>query len=276
MLSDSTPLIVASGERPDQDYVRQYSADFVSRWDELIDWNKRAESEGAFFTDLLLRTGACRVFDASTGSGFHAVQLRRAGFDVTACDGSPTMVRRAKANFASRGLDIPIICQDWRDLDPQRLGAFDAVLCLGSSLCHLFQQSERVEVLQRFGQLLRPGGMLLIDQRNFQAILAGYFSSSGRYDYCGKTASVTLGELSPSLCEFVYTFADGVRHSLSVFPILPGVLREELALAGFVVDSSYGDFKRVYDPLRADFIIHQATAAGGLNQEGGVHERSGP
>lgn len=37
MLSDSTPLIVASGERPDQDYVRQYSADFVSRWDELID-----------------------------------------------------------------------------------------------------------------------------------------------------------------------------------------------------------------------------------------------
>jgi len=70
---------------------------------------------------------------------------------------------------------------------------------------------------------------------------------------------VTLGELSPSLCEFVYTFADGACYRLRVFPILPTELREELVLAGFFVDRSVGDFKRVYDPLSADFIIHQAT-----------------
>lgn len=259
MLPNSVASPASSVEGGDQDYAQQYHAEFVSRWDELIDWDKRAQGEGQFFTDLLLRVGACRVFDASTGSGFHAVQMRRAGFDVVACDGSPAMVRRAKANFTSRGLDIPIICHDWRDLSPELLGTFDAVLCLGSSFCHLFEENQRIEVLRRFRQLLKPGGVLLIDQRNFQAILAGHFSSSGRYYYCGKTAIVTLGELSPSLCEFVYTFADGACYRLRVFPILPGQLREELAAAGFAVTRSLGDFKCVYDPLRADFIIHQAT-----------------
>ncbi|MFK3969191.1 class I SAM-dependent methyltransferase [Pseudomonas sp. NPDC087358] len=249
-----------SPDPADQDYAAQYCNDFVSRWDELIDWDKRAAGEGQFFTDLLLRAGVCRLFDAATGSGFHAVQLRKAGFNVTACDGSPTMVTRAKANFAIRGLDIPVVCRDWRDLDPRQLGTFDAVLCLGSSLCHVFDERERIEVLKRFRSLLRPGGLLLLDQRNFQAILHGNFSSSGRYYYCGKTASVTLGELNDSLCEFVYTFADGARYRLRVFPVLPGKLRGEMESAGFVAQKSFGDFKSVYDPLRADFIIHQAQA----------------
>jgi glycine/sarcosine N-methyltransferase len=259
---------VRSAESPDlnvsgqaggcPDYVEQYNADFVSRWDELIDWNKRADGEGQFFSDVLLHAGACRILDVSCGSGFHSVQLRRAGFDVTACDGSPTMVRQAKANFASRGLDIPILCRDWRTLDPRWLGTFDAVLCLGSSLCHVFEEAERIAVLRRFRRLLNPGGVLLVDQRNFQAILAGQFSSSGRYYYCGKTAKVTLGELHESLCEFVYTFADGACYRLRVFPILPATLRGEMIEAGFVVKQSYGDFKPVYDPMSADFIIHQA------------------
>lgn len=226
----------------------------------MIDWDKRAAGEGDFFAQALLRAGACRIFDASSGSGFHAVQLRKAGFDVTACDGSQTMVERAKANFAREKLDIPIICRDWRAFDPERMGTFDAVLCLGSSLCHVFDQEERIDVLKRFRGLLKPGGLLLIDQRNFQAILEGRFTSSGRYYYCGKTAKVTLGEVTPALCEFVYTFADGARYQLRVCPILPSTLRQELAAAGFQVGQSFGDFKYLYDPLRADFIIHLATA----------------
>lgn len=260
MLSSSLLSSIDPLPHPDADYARQYCSDFVRRWDELIDWDKRAAGEGAFFTDLLLHAGACRIFDASTGSGFHAVQLRRAGFDVTACDGSPTMVERARANFASRNLDIPVLCRDWRRLDHRQLGTFDAVLCLGSSLCHLFDSHERVEVLKRFRGLLRPGGLLLVDQRNFHAILEGHFTSSGRYYYCGKSAKVSIGELNSSLCEFIYTFADGASYRLRVFPIMPARLRSEMQLAGFEVGKSFGDFKSIYDPMRADFILHQGFA----------------
>jgi glycine/sarcosine N-methyltransferase len=242
----------------DQDYARQYSEDFVSRWDELIDWDKRAVGEGSFFTDLLLRAGVCSVLDVSTGSGFHAVQLRKAGFRVRASDGSQTMVDRAKVNFARHGVDIPIGCCDWLGLDPARLGIFDAVVCLGSSFCHVFDEDERLAVLRRFHSLLRPGGLLVVDQRNFQAILQGNFSSSGRYYYCGKSARVTLGEVSEGLCEFVYTFSDDATYRLRVAPIRPQRLRNEILRGGFFGVQSYGDFKQVYDPMLVDFIIHVA------------------
>jgi glycine/sarcosine N-methyltransferase len=258
----SSPVRLA--DPADEDYARQYNADFVSRWDELIDWDKRAAGEAHFFTDVLLGAGACRVFDVSTGSGFHAAQLRKACFDVTACDGSPTMVQQARANFKRLDVAIPVYESDWADLNRlqrrHRLGVFDAVLCLGSSICHLFDREQRIEALRRFRALLKPGGMLLIDQRNFQAILAGHFTSSGQYYYCGKTARVTIGTLHDSLCEFIYTFADGACYRLRVFPILPAQLRSELRAAGFSIQQSFGDFKRVYDPLHTDFIIHQAIA----------------
>jgi GH25 family lysozyme M1 (1,4-beta-N-acetylmuramidase) len=40
---------VISGDPSDQHYAHQYNTDFVSRWDELIDWDKRAAGEGTFF-----------------------------------------------------------------------------------------------------------------------------------------------------------------------------------------------------------------------------------
>jgi glycine/sarcosine N-methyltransferase len=244
----------------DADYAHQYSGDFVSRWDELIDWDKRAAGEGSFFIDQLCQANVFRVLDVSTGSGFHAVQLRKAGFYVVACDGSPTMVRRAEANFRERHLTIPVHECDWLELDSQKLGTFDAVVCLGSSLCHVFDQDTRHQVLKRFRSLLKPGGLLMIDQRNFQAIRAGRFKSSGKYYYCGKTAQVGLGEVSDDLCEFVYTFDDDATFRLRVYPILPMQLMAEIETADFSRPCSYGDFKPIYDIMSCDFIIHTAIA----------------
>jgi glycine/sarcosine N-methyltransferase len=244
----------------DAQYAAQYTRDFVSRWDELIDWDKRAAAEGGFFVDLLSKAGADRVIDVSTGSGFHAVQLHKAGFTVLACDGSPTMVERARINVKSRQLEIPVLQRDWLELDSGALGTFDAVLCLGSSLCHVFDRHERQRVLRRFRQLLKPGGVLLVDQRNFRAIRAGRYKSSGRYYYCGRNVEVSLGEVSDELCEFIYSFRDGATYGLRVYPILPEELKAEISHAGFFWPRSFGDFKHIYDPLDCDFIIHMAFA----------------
>ena len=246
--------------RTDLHGVLQYTPDLVGRWDELIDWNRRAAAEKSFFTDLLLKQGACRIFDASTGSGFHAVQLRRAGFDVVANDGSPSMVKKARVNFASRGLNIPTACLDWCNLYPRDLGRFDAVLCLGNSLCHLFESEQRIQVLERFRALLKPGGLLLVDQCNFPRLLSGDVAAAGRHYYCANATRVTLGVLNEALCEFIYTFSDEVSHRLSVCPVLPGQLRHEMRAAGFVGGKTYGDFNYLWDVLGADFLVHQGLA----------------
>ncbi|MGF6095064.1 class I SAM-dependent methyltransferase [Pseudomonas sp. 18175] len=241
-------------------YSAQYSADFVERWDELIDWDKRKAGEGGFFEKLLRDHGVQSVIDVSTGSGFHAVQLKTAGFDVVATDGSSTMLTKARANFREHGLDIQSHYRDWLALDAQELGQFDAVVCLGSSLCHVFAAHDRLKVLEKFRALLKPGGLLIVDQRNFFAIRAGNFKASGNYYYCGTNASVSLGQVDQHLCEFIYTFDNAEQYRLKVYPLLPGELATEVLASGFSVHESYGDFQRVYDMMHCDFVIHTARA----------------
>ena len=241
-------------------YARQYSADFVERWDELIDWEKRKAGEGGFFEKLLREHGVQSVIDVSTGSGFHAVQLKQAGFDVVATDGSSTMLTKARANFREHGLEIQSHYRDWLSLDPQDLGQFDAVVCLGSSLCHVFAAHDRLNVLEKFRALLKPGGLLIVDQRNFLAIRAGNFKASGNYYYCGTNASVSLGQVDQHLCEFIYTFDNAEQYRLKVYPLLPGELATEVLASGFAVHESYGDFQRNYDMMNCDFVIHTARA----------------
>ncbi|OPA91599.1 SAM-dependent methyltransferase [Pseudomonas fluorescens] len=241
-------------------YATQYSADFVERWDDLIDWEKRKAGEKGFFENLLKRHGVKSVIDVSTGSGFHAVQLKQAGFDVVATDGSSTMLTKARANFRARGLDIESHYMDWQTLDPSVLGHFDAVVCLGSSLCHVFAARDRISVLEKFRALLKPGGLLIVDQRNFFAIRAGKFKSSGNYYYCGKQASVSLGQVDQSLCEFIYSFDNQEQYRLQVYPLLPGELTTEVLESGFSSHETYGDFERDYDMMDCDFVIHTARA----------------
>ena len=49
---------------------------------------------------------------------------------------------------------------------------FDAVLCLGNSLPHLLTPGDLAAALADFAAALRPGGLVLIQNRNFEAILA--------------------------------------------------------------------------------------------------------
>ena len=73
------PLQVRDTNKYQEEYVRS----FVDKWDELIDWDGRAESEGEFFIEVLREYGAKKVLDVSTGTGFHSVRLLKAGFEVT-------------------------------------------------------------------------------------------------------------------------------------------------------------------------------------------------
>src|SRR3546814_16648246 len=81
-------------------YKREYTREFVSRWDRLIGWNSRAEGENGFF-ERLLRRHACReVADIPAGTGFHANRLADDGFAVNASDGAepPTQQTERHAN----------------------------------------------------------------------------------------------------------------------------------------------------------------------------------
>jgi SAM-dependent methyltransferase len=62
---------------------------------------------------------------------------------------------------------------DLADLTPTLLpglAPFDAVLCLGNSLPHLLTDAALAEALADFATVLRPGGLLIVQNRNFDRV----------------------------------------------------------------------------------------------------------
>ena len=60
-------------QRKTDQYKREYVHSFVRKWDELIDWEARARSEGDFFINILKERGVQRILDVATGTGFHSI-----------------------------------------------------------------------------------------------------------------------------------------------------------------------------------------------------------
>jgi SAM-dependent methyltransferase len=243
-------------------YKQEYVEAFVEKWDELIDWDARAESEGGFFIQVLKALGKHRILDVSTGTGFHSVQLLRAGFDVTSVDGSAEMLVRAFENARRRNLILNTVQADWRWLNKCIQGKYDAIICLGNSFTHLFDEMERRRVLAEFYAALRHDGVLILDQRNYDAILDVGFDTAHKYYYCGDQVVAEPEYVDPSLTRFRYAFPDGSIFHLNMFPLRKNYVRQLVLEAGFSRVRTYGDFQENYGEHDPDFFIHVAAKVG--------------
>lgn len=239
-------------------YQSEYITAFVSKWDKLIDWDRRAAAEGDFFIDALRAHGARSVVDVATGTGFHSIRLARAGFDVTSVDGSPRMLERAMANAHQAGLPLRPVHADWRWLGQQVDGPFDALICLGNSFTHLFDEEDRRRSLAQYFELLAPGGLMVLDQRNYDALLDHGVQPRHRYYYCGKDVCARPIRVDESRALFRYEFSDGTAYHLTMFPLRKNYVRGLMSETGFRNIRTFGDFKATYLDTDPDFLIHIA------------------
>ena len=248
------PLEVRESDHYQEEYVHA----FVQKWDELIDWDQRAKSEGNFFIEELRKRGAKKVLDVATGTGFHSVRLLEAGFDVVSCDGSAEMLYRAFENARRRGRVMRTAQADWRWLNKTLHGRFDAVVCAGNSFTHLFSENDRRKALAEFYSALRHDGVLILDQRNYDAILDHGYSSAHTYYYCGDNVSVRPEHVDEGLARFAYAFPDGSKYHLNMFPLRKDYTRRLMHEVGFQRIETYGDFQETYRDEQPDFFIHVA------------------
>jgi SAM-dependent methyltransferase len=239
-------------------YQAEYVQSFVERWDALIDWEARASSEGEFFIDLLRRLGKHKVLDVATGTGFHSVQLLRAGFQVTSADGNATMLSRAFENARAHGFVLRTIHADWRWLNRDVHDKYDAIICLGNSFTHLFDERDRRRALAEFYAALRYDGVLILDQRNYDAILDTGFKTKHTYYYCGEDVSAVPEHVDDGLARFRYRFSDGSSFHLNMYPLRKHYVRKLMKEVGFQDTMTYGDFQETYHEEDPDFFIHVA------------------
>lgn len=239
-------------------YKREYIKSFAEKWDELIDWDRRAAGEGAFFINILKERGVNRILDVATGTGFHSISLLQAGFDVVSADGSAEMLSVAFRNAKNRGYILRTVHTDWRTLGREIDGEFDAVICLGNSFTHLFNESDRRKAVAEYYAALKHDGLLIIDQRNYDAILDHGFTCKHTYHYCGRTVRAEPEHVDEGLARFKYCFEDNSKYHLNMYPLRKDYLQRLLKEAGFQQIKTYGDYEKDYSEKGADFFTHVA------------------
>lgn len=150
---------------------------FSADYDRFVNWEARLAGELPFLTaqirDAFPENQRLRVLDAACGTGMHAIALAKAGFDLAGADYSAGMIERARENAAAAGVDVRFEPAGFGEL-VQTFGksAFHAVLCLGNSLPHLITRETLREALIDFYDCLVPGGIAIIQNRNFDQVLS--------------------------------------------------------------------------------------------------------
>ncbi len=235
---------------------------FSEDYDRFVNWPGRLAFELPFIEQKLQEVGARRVLDAATGTGQHVIALAQRGYQAEGADLSEGMIEVARRNAAQAGVQAVFYVAGFGELDgilrlrSERLGSegppYDAVLCLGNSLPHLLSREALIAALADFAAVLRPGGLLLVQNRNFDAVLA----EQGRWM---EPQSAQEGEREWLFVRFYDFRADGLidfniltlarqgggawaqrRSQTQLYPLRQSELEQALVAAGFTQATSYG------------------------------------
>ncbi|MFF4360046.1 class I SAM-dependent methyltransferase [Streptomyces sp. NPDC001604] len=136
------------------------------------DWDASMNRQAAVLDGLLgrqLGPGPHRLLDCACGIGTQAIGLARAGHGVVGSDLSPAAATRAAIEAAARGVVLPAMAADMRQL-PFRDGEFDGVVCADNSLAHLLTAHDVGAALHEMQRVLRSDGLLLLTLRDYDEL----------------------------------------------------------------------------------------------------------
>jgi len=195
--------------------------------------------EQALLAKIQLTGGRLLLLDV--GDGREAIPLAKMGFEVTGVDFVPAMVEKAKDNAASHGVKIKGLAQEISKIDVPAESYDVAWLSTAMYSC-VPTRGRRVEMLQRIGRALKPGGYFICQFR-----WATEDGPAHLWELARKiVAFLTLGNLwyekgdTLSLnIEFIHAFSheDEVRSEFAEggFEVIHLHIAEELLLGGAVL-----------------------------------------
>ena len=240
-----------------------------SDYDRFVNWQGRLSIELPFILEKLHEISAKYVLDAATGTGMHAIALAQLGYQTSGADISRGMIDRARRNASSARAHVRFEIAGFGAL-AQIFGqhASDALLCLGNSLPHLLSLPVLSTALVDFAACLKPSGLLLIQNRNFDAVMAHHdrwmepqshsegdaewiFQSFYDFDPDGLLTfnMVTLKKVAQGI------WSQQVATS-RLRPLLKDELISSLVEAGFVNITSFGNMAGApFDPESSSNLV---------------------
>lgn len=137
---------------------------------DLLETEERYQITKRHWERVLLGKEIGTLLDVSIGSGNLTLPLAELGVRLYGSDLSEGMLRKCGEKAEKRGVSIDLRTCDFRKLDEKFDMVFDCVASTGNSLPYV-TNGELLDVLFQMDQLVRPGGYLYVDIRNWDRIL---------------------------------------------------------------------------------------------------------
>lgn len=197
------------------------SKDLAEMWPDYVDFEKRWKTEIPFLLKFLKKYKKPKVFDAAAGAGVTSIGLKLAGIkDVISNEIDENFRKVALEQAKKYGVTLTFTTYDWREIPDELANTFDAVFCLGNSLTYLFKKEDQEKAIKNFYKILKPGGVCIVDERNYCKILRGNYSIHPSVLYQGEKVSVYPTYVSESMVilEFTHKITGKKAHSV-VYPL---------------------------------------------------------
>jgi SAM-dependent methyltransferase len=138
-----------------------FNDDYLRTCEKLTD--EQIVREASFIEDRLGIERGGSLLDLACGTGRHAIELARRGYEVVGFDLSLAMLARAGEEAQDRDVKINFVQGDMREMtfDEQ----FDGVYCWSTSFGY-FEEEKNNNVIERVRRALKAGGLLLLDVAN--------------------------------------------------------------------------------------------------------------
>ena len=152
---------------------------YAGRYAELYDLfyaDKSYADEARFVHDCIQEFGrspAREILELACGTGRHALELEKFGYEITATDRSPDMLEIGRRRAAMNNSNVVFALADMRNLElPAK--EYDAVVCLFDSIGYLKTDDALHEAFGQIRNHLRPGGLFIFEFWHAPAMLNQY------------------------------------------------------------------------------------------------------
>lgn len=246
--------------------------EFTLDYDRMIPWENRLKRERPFFEKIFEVNQIKSLLDLACGTGKHAIMFNQLGLKVTGMDQSKAMVQRAEYNASEAGAEVIFTQGDFLNFQaklqtsPLAGNTFDAVTVLGNSLPHLLTKDELHQALVNIGEVLNKDGLVLIQNRNYNKVLAeqnrfmapNWWKEGNQekiffrfMDFQEEGLTFNILTLEKKEDNWAYTVS-----SNNLWPMTSGDLEVALREAGFTNLELYGDFfLKPYNPDNSQDLV---------------------
>jgi len=138
-----------------------FNDDYLRTCEKLTD--EQIAREVDFIEDSLGIERGGAVLDLACGTGRHAIELARRGYEVVGFDLSLAMLARAGDEAQERDAKLNFLQGDMREMTFEE--QFDGVYCWNTSFGY-FEEDKNALVIDRIHRALKTGGLLLLDVVN--------------------------------------------------------------------------------------------------------------